>query len=118
MTEATRARRRPKAALDSRIAASGLAACAALGMVVGMALGRPPEVAEAGSPPVEAAPTRSVTPPRPEIVIIQRRYVPADGTSGGGSTTYTTTSTGGGSSASAPEPAPAPAPPPTTSGGS
>jgi hypothetical protein len=40
MTERSRRRRKP--ALDSRIAATGLAACATLGLVIGMTSGQAP----------------------------------------------------------------------------
>ena len=118
--------RRRKAAVDSRIAASGIAACAALGMVLGMGLGQVATEAAANSAPPAAAPpprtqTRHVArQPQPEIIVIQRRYVPGAGGSGS-SGSVSASSSSGSSSGSAPTPAPAPAPappPPTSSGGS
>lgn len=116
--------RRRKAAPDSRIAASGLAFCATFGMVLGMALGQAPtEIAANAAPPVTVAPVAVPRPPRPEIVIIQRRYVPVAGTGGSSgsssSGSYSSSSSSSSSSSgTAPAPAPAPAPPPTSSGGS
>lgn len=115
------ARKRHRAGL-SRIAATGLAACATFGMVAGMALGPRPSSAEpvpAATVGVAAAAPSPPTSERPRIVIIQRRLVPADGATSGGSGSVGSSisgSTGQSSSAAAaPAPAPvAPAPAPMT----
>ena len=120
MTEVTRRRvRRPHRAGLSRIAATGLAACATFGMVTGMALGpRPPSAEPVPTASVGLAAAAPSSPPseRPRIVIIQRRLVPAEGPSSAGGTgsvgAQSVRSTGQ-SAAPAPAP-PAPAPPPVT----
>ena len=63
--------RRPKAAVDSRIAASGIAACAALGMVLGMGLGQVATEAAADSAAPAAAP-----PPRTQPLPVDRQPRP------------------------------------------
>jgi hypothetical protein len=113
MTEARPRRRRRHAALDSRIVATGVAACATFGIVIGMAVGRPPAQQALASP--DPTVTTSPAAPAPgEVIIIKRRYVPADGAAAPPSPSTDA------AAAVPPAPAPAPvAPPPaTTSGGS